>query len=202
MALTGEVAGDLRFGMTRITAWLFEGDMTPTSVFSRTGLKREDQVAIEKEIVEGELVEFFDSVELTYAATGGLPVVQKISGSGAKYVARVIEIHPYEDCPASPMTDLGLMLAGKNLRKATIEPLGMVGMFTAEVTVEDDDPALKVEVGVPEGVIWDEATGKFMYGSGTSTQLVPLHHIAGSTSVDVVAPVLMGVGMQTIEVVS
>jgi len=202
MALTGEVAGDLRFGMTRITAWLFEGDMTPTSVFSRTGLKREDQVAIEKEIVEGELVEFFDNAALTYAVTQGLPVVQKISGSGAKYVARVIEIHPYEDCPAAPMTDLGLMLAGKNLRKATIEPVGMVGMMTLEITVEDHDGAYTLAVGVPASLVWDQSAGKFMYGTGTNNKLVPLHHITGSTSVDVVAPVLVGVGMQTIEVVT
>lgn len=202
MALTGEIAGDIQFGPMLISAYLWEGNITPGTARSLTGLKR-DVVAYQYEITEGDIVEFFDDEAITSGACKNLPVVRTISGTGAKYLARVREIIEAEDVPADQVTTLANALAGNYLRKATIEVFGMVGMTQIEVTVgANGGGADSIDIADPTTLVLDVSGKNWKFGTGTGTELVPLHHVEGSTSVAVVDSIQVGVGMKKVELVA
>ena len=200
MSLFGVVAGDARWSTFKLSVFLYEGDITPGTMEDQFGNER-PAVQRAAPLAEGDLIELFDDDALLYTATQGLPVVRALSGTGAKYVGRIISIEKAQrQIPAAQVTDLADMLSGDHLRLATVEMIGMSGMMLIEATIPlNGEGADVIAVGHPEDLTWDVSAEAFYFGTGTGTQIVPLTRLAGATNVNVTGPVLCGIGLQTLE---
>ena len=203
MSLLGVVAGDARWSTFKLSVFLYEGNITPGTMEDQYGNER-PSVQRASPLAEGDLIELYDDAALLYTATQGLPVVRALSGTGAKYVGRIISIEKAQrQVPAAPVTTLANMLSGDYLRLATVEMIGMSGMALIEATISaNGGGADEIAVGHPEDLVWDVSEKKFWFGAGTGTQLVPLTRLTGATLSDVTGPVLVGIGLQTVELIA
>jgi len=197
MALTGSVAGDARWATSKLTAFLYEGDITPGQIEDNYGNAR-PAVVRSAPLKEGDLVELFDDEALTYDALGGIPMLRALSESGTKYIGRIIEIEKAQkQIPATAITELSDMISGGFLRVATVEMVGMCGMGQIEVTIPANDTGPdELPVADPTKLIYNVSNGGFEFGDGKDTQLVPLTRLTGSTTADVTGNVLVGIGLQ------
>ncbi len=200
MSLLGVVAGDARWSTFKLSVFLYEGNITPGTMEDQYGNER-PAVTRAAPMAEGDLVELFDDAALVYSATQGLPVVRALSGTGAKYIGRIVSIEKAQrQVPAAQVTTLANMLSGDYLRLATVEMIGMSGMALIEATISlNGDGADVIPVGDPTKLVWDVSEKKFWFGKGTGTQLVPLTRLTGATNANVTGPILVGIGLQTVE---
>jgi len=200
MSLLGVVAGDARWSTFKLSVFLYEGNITPGTMEDQYGNER-PAVTRAAPMAEGDLVELFDDEALVYTATQGLPVVRALSGTGAKYIGRIISIEKAQrQVPAAQVTALADQLSGDYLRLATVEMIGMSGMALIEATISlNGGGADVIPVADPTKLVWDVSEKKFWFGTGTGTQLVPLTRLTGATNANVTGPVLVGIGLQTVE---
>ena len=200
MSLLGVVAGDARWSTFKLSVFLYEGNITPGTMEDQYGNER-PAVQRAAPMAEGDLVELFDDEALVYSATQGLPVVRALSGTGAKYIGRIISIEKAQrQVPAAQVTALADMLSGDYLRLATVEMIGMSGMMLIEATISlNGDGADVIPVGDPTKLVWDVSEKKFWFGNGTGTQIVPLTRLTGATNANVTGPILVGIGLQKLE---
>lgn len=207
MSLSGKVAGDASVGLP-ITCWLFEGTITRGVAEGRTGL---DIVTVTRgaPLVPGDRVELFDDASIDYDTLGGLPVVRKVQTAGATYCGEVVsQPDRAANIPpnSTPVTTLSAMIAGGYLRKATVEFDGLMKIKLVEILVPlNGGGADSIDVGVVSGLKWDISAGGYVYeaaGSYAGVGVVPMHHIEGSTSVDVTKTCLIGFGMIATRVVA
>jgi len=199
MALTGKRAGFIKAGLTDITAWLYEGNLTVGSSRRPGGLSVRTAVAA-NEIEAGDIVEFWDDTALTPTATQMTPVVRPMTGNGAAYVAVVAEVFAAERSPPESVSDLSVMLAGNYLRKARIVPFGMTGQVQYDVTIPANGAgADSIDVGAPGALAFDLETKKLVYEASMDSEWIPLLHLEGSTTVDVMDGMIFGIGIKTLE---
>jgi len=203
MSLQGTIAGDAPWAQFKLSVLLFEGTITPTTIEDTYGLER-PAVTRAAKLAEGDLVELYDDVAFVYSSIpDGLPVVRKLSSTGASYVGRILSIEKAERMPTTEVSTVSAMISGKHLRVATVEMLGMSGMALIEATIPaNSGGAHSIAVGAPTALAYDVSDGVFKYGTGTNNQLIPLTRLTGSTSVDVTGPILCGIGLKTIEKVA
>lgn len=198
--LMGKYGGFMQFGPMRITALLYEGTLTPTNVFSGTGLKRPG-VTFGDEIKVNDIVELKADHHITSEnVADGHFVVQKLQSTGARvYIARVVEIMTYMKVPSETISDFDTLLDEKYLRYATIEPLGMVGFFVAPVHLGGSENNLVI--GAPLVLNFDVSEGYFTAQDTDGTgQIIALNSLeASSVAVDGYAR--FAVGWQPIQVV-
>lgn len=196
MSLSGNVAGDIGSLGIPITAYLYEGNIQlKTGRIGRTGKTHVD-VDYAAPLSEGDLIEIYSDSALTYSATRGLPVVRKATAVDG-FAGKIVTIEPAKNIPANTdaVTALGTMLSQDLLRRATIELYGLQALTLEELFIAaNGGGALNIEPGAFETVGWDVSLGKFKYVASGGLGLVPFHYLAGSTSVDVTGPVLLGVG--------
>jgi hypothetical protein len=201
----GVVAGDTRWSTFKLSVYLYEGNIAPTTIEDQYGNDR-PAVSRAARLAEGDLVELYDDAAFEYNnLPDGLPVVRApASESAATYMGRIITIEKAaKQIPTGAVTDIADMLAGGFLRVATVEMIGMSGMALIEATIpEKSGSANVIPVGDPTKLVWDVSEGTFTYGTGTSTELVPLTRLLGSTSVDVTGPILCGIGLKKIQKVT
>lgn len=203
MVLTGVVAGDTKWSTFKLSVYLDEGVITPTTIEDQYG---NDRPAVSRagKLQEGDLIELYDNAAFQYSALpDGLPVVRALTGAGSGYVGRIITIEKAaKQIPAAPVADIADQLSGGYLRVATVEMIGMSGMALLEVTIPQNNPADVIQVGAPTSLVWDISEEDFFFGTGTNTQLVPLTRLTGSAASDVTGPILCGIGLQTIQKVA
>lgn len=204
MAKTDSVVGD--FGLTplRLAAYLYEGDITLVedneyiSGFSGKTVTRSAPLAV------GNWVCLYDDAAITYAATGGLPVVKKATGAGATvYVGKLLKIDPAHKKPAdtTPVTALATQLSSDLLRVGLIEFPGLVGATDIEVTVPaNGGGADSIDIGEVVDVAFDASLHAWVFDGTNGTGAVPAHHIEGSTSVDVTAQVMVFFGIVPVRI--
>ncbi len=202
MTIIGEVAGDLSI-LPGITCWLYEGAITRSTSQSRTGL---DMVTVEREspIKPGDLVEIFDDPSIDYHLSEGLPVVRKISGQISKpYVGEVLSQPDRANLPQNngTVSSFHTMLQYGYLRKATIEFNGLCKTKVAEVVVPAATPASVLAVGDPSQLVYDTSEESFYFtDSGSGQSPVSFHRVTGDEVEDRIGIVLLGFGMQPMEV--
>jgi hypothetical protein len=206
MTLTGVVAGDTRWSTFKLSVYLDEGVITPATIEDQYG---NDRPAVSRagKLEEGDLIELYDDAAFQYnSLPDGLPVVRALTGAGAGFVGRIITIEKAaKQIPVAPVVAIADQLSGGYLRVATVEMIGMVGMalIEARVPLNGGGPDV-LAVGAWDDLVYDLSDEEFKFdnGAGTNTQFVPLTRITGSLAVDVVAPVLCGIGLQTIQKVA
>lgn len=200
MALMGEVAGDTKWSDFKLSVYLDEGVITPTTIEDQYGNDR-PAVARTARLQEGDLVELYDDVAFQYSnLPDGLPVVRALTGAGASYVGRIVTIEKAaKQIPSAPVAAIADQLSGGFLRVATVEMIGMEGMALLDVTIPVANPADAIPVGDPTSLAWDLGNSRFEFGVGTNTEFVPLTRLTGSAAADVTGPLLCGIGLRTLQ---
>lgn len=197
MSLADQYAGDVGYLGIPYSCYLYEGHIQLKSGrIGRTGRKHVD-VDYEGELSEGDMVEIFQDTALTYGACRGLPVLQALSGTGDAIVGQIVTIEPAKNIPAdeNEVTSLATMLSQDLLRRATVEIYGLQATMLREVSLAaNGGGAFTLQVGDTAKVVWDVSAKKWVYAASGGKGLVPFHTIAGSTSVEVTSPVLLGLG--------
>lgn len=209
--LSNTVAGE--YGVSpgfTMTVLLYEGDIQKVeNIEGPAGFTQSYHITRSLRISDADVrdgnawVEVFDDEALTYTATGGLPVLRKVASAQNGYIARVVKIEGSKEKPSntSAVTDLADQLSGNLLRKAEVEFVGIQGAFQAECKIAaNGGGAFSIDAGSPANVAWDISEGMWVYVASGGTSMVPLHHLEGSTSVDVEGHVLMGVGLLPVKV--
>lgn len=196
MSLEGEVGGDIGSLGEPITAYLYEGYVTLGTAVGRTG-RDTSILTYSAGLKVGDRVELFDDAALTYRACRALPVVRKVATTGNTITGEIVSIDPARGMPANttPVTALATMLSQDLLRRATIEFEGLRATKLVEQTIPQNSPADSQAVGGSGTLVWDISLGGFKYAASGGVGLVPLFHIAGSASDDVVAPQMIAYGL-------
>lgn len=128
-------SNDFEEGM-RLTCILYEGAITVNSRASLAGGSRSLAATVASEIYKGEYVEIDQATANTFAATGGLPVVEKLAADGG-FIGRVIDEPQWVKVPAASSGVWATNLAGKYYRIATVEFYGIQSVTPARVNCAD-----------------------------------------------------------------
>lgn len=178
MALS-TIAGNFQHGFP-ITCILEEGAITVSASAYGPGGTKEKVATLAAEIVKDDLVYLIAGVQNTYAATKGMPVVAKLA-AGTFYIGIVTSTPEWVKMPASTMAftdcdnaDWGLILSGEYYRVATVEFIGVTGVFKGAVT---GDGANEVAIGAPGDLKWDVSLGTFIPVASGGTGLLPMHYV-------------------------
>jgi len=196
MSLADQYAGDVGYLGIPYSCYLYEGHIQLKSGrIGRTGRKHTD-VDYESELHEGDLVEIYSDSALTYGACRGLPVLREATAVDG-FVGEIVTIEPAKNLPANEdeVTSLATMLSQDLLRRATVEIYGLQATMLRECLIPaNGEGALNIEPGASDKLAWDVSAGKWKYVASGGLGVVPMHYLAGSTSVDVTGPVLLGLG--------
>ena len=174
------ITGQFRAGFP-LTAILAEGAITVADGYNTSGFK-EKIATPASPISVGDLVYLAPGTKNTYPATGGLPVVAKMT-AGTYYAGIVVSTPEWVKMPSESMNftdfdnaDWAAILAGENYRIATVEFLGITGAMEVEVK---SDAAKTVVIGDPTSLKYDVSEGRFVaVGSGGGgSGLVPMHYV-------------------------
>jgi len=141
-------------------------------------------------------VEIYSDSALTYGACRGLPVLREATAVNG-FVGEIVTIEPAKNIPATEdeVTSLATMLSQDLLRRATVEIYGLQATMLRECLIPaNGEGALNIEPGASDKLAWDVSAGKWKYVASGGLGVVPMHYLAGSTSVDVTGPVLLGLG--------
>lgn len=197
MSLADQYAGDVGYLGIPYSCYLYEGNIQLKSGRTgRTGRKHVD-VDYASELNEGDLVQIFQDTALTYNACRGLPVVKTVADAGDAIVGEIVTIEPAKNIPATEdeVTSLATMLSQDLLRRATVEIYGLQATMLREVLVPANaGGADTLPIGDASKVAYDLSAKTWKFVSSGGKGLVPFHTLAGSTSVDVTGPVLLGLG--------
>ena len=196
MSLADQYAGDVGYLGIPYSCYLYEGHIQLKSGrIGRTGRKHTD-VDYESELHEGDLVEIYSDSALTYGACRGLPVLREATAVDG-FVGEIVTIEPAKNIPATEneVTSLATMLSQDLLRRATVEIYGLQATMLKDVLIPaNSSGAFTIAPGAFDNVGWDVSAKQWKYVASGGLGLVPMHYLAGSTSVDVTGPMLLGLG--------
>ena len=180
---TSEIAGNYGQGQT-ITCILDEGAITPGTGIDAYG-REQATYAFSAGLAEGDWVALSDDVANTYAATGGLILVEKPVNGETLVIGRIVGTPTalkHAPATAAAADTLAERLAGGFYRKARVEivafPVGSIKKFTVysdstNATVPGVGSTLKLSI-----------TGTYANHAGyldTATQngvgIIPLHSV-------------------------
>lgn len=188
MVLFGTPASDYGLGMP-ITVLLDEGAITVSEGLSETG-RTQKNYAMAAPVKMGDIVELFQSTDITFEAAGGLPVMRKPAndGSGSGIFGRVVFIGVPKRVPADSdeAAALGDRLEGGFLRPATVEVMGLKGANVYEIK---QDSLATLEIGAAGQLALEfdgegNPTGYLkVVASGGALPLRSFHYIASGSSV-------------------
>ncbi len=195
MSLADQYAGDVGYRGIPYSCYLYEGNIQlKTGRIGRTGRAHVD-VDYAAPLAEGDLVEVYSDAALTYGACRGLPVLRKAT-AGDTFVGEIVTIEPSKNIPATEdaVSSLATMLSQDLLRRATVEIFGLQATMLKEVLIPTNSPADNIVPGDSAKIAWDVSEGKWKYVASGGLGVVPFHYLAGSASVNVNGPVLLGLG--------
>lgn len=190
------IPGDFKGGIN-ITCILDEGAPTIAArVFAKTG-SYDAGFTLASEISVDSIVSLSSETDCTYAATQGLPVVERVTTTDQKVIGVVISEPRWVKIPVTTggCDTLAKRLAGKWYRIATVEIWGGITKITSAKFTSAGTAA--VVPGVPGTVTLDVsetlATGRLCLTdvANSGTGFVPLTYVASSGGV--ITSILVGI---------
>jgi len=202
------VAGTRNLGYLKETVLLDEGTVTPYEDGENIFGNRQPMAVRSAVLHIGDLVELFDDSELVLSNikgpegfSEGITVVRALT-AGARYWGRIVEIEKaVTQIPSQAVSSLADRISGGFLRPATVEFAGMIGRMVVNATIDQNTPADVIPVADPTKLVLDVSEKKFKFGTGTNTQLVPMTRLTGATGSAVTGQLLLGIGLQKLQVV-
>ena len=200
---TSEIAGNYGQGQT-ITCILDEGTITPGTGIDAYG-REQATYAFSAGLAEGDWVALSDDDANTYAATGGLILVEKPSNGETLVIGRIVGTPTaLKKVPANAEAANTLVkrLAGGFYRKARVEitafPIGSIKKFTVysdgtNATVPGNGSTLKLSIA---GTYANHA-GYLDSAESGGTGLIPLHNVPEGANGDTCSILAVVTGLIT-----
>lgn len=198
---TSEIAGNYGQGQT-ITCILDEGAITPGTGIDAYG-REQVTYAFTAGLAEGDWVALSDDTANTYAATGGLILVEKPVNGQTLVIGRIVGTPTaLKKAPATAAeaADLSDRLAGGFYRKARVEivafPIGSIKKFTvysdaSTPTVPGAGATLKLSIA---GTYANHA-GYLDTASSGGVGIIPLHSVPAGAAGDTYSILAVVTGM-------
>jgi hypothetical protein len=198
---TSEIAGNYGQGQT-ITCILDEGTITPGTGIDAYG-REQATYAFSAGLAEGDWVALSDDTANTYAATGGLILVEKPVNGQALVIGRIVGTPTaLKKAPATAAeaNTLAKRLAGGFYRKARVEivafPIGSIKKFTVysdgtNATVPGNGSTLKLSI---TGTYTNHA-GYLDSTNENGVGIIPLHYVPAGTDGDTCSILAVVTGM-------
>ncbi|MDD3957151.1 MAG: hypothetical protein PHG77_12345 [Proteiniphilum sp.] len=198
---TSEIAGNYGQGQT-ITCILDEGAITPGTGIDAYG-REQATYAFAAGLAEGDWVALSNDAANTYAATGGLILVEKPSNGETLVIGRIVGTPTaLKKVPATAAAadTLAERLAGGFYRKARVEivafPIGSIKKFTvysdgSNATVPGVGATLKLSIA---GTYANHA-GYLDSASANGVGIIPLHNVPAGTDGDTCSILAVVTGM-------
>lgn len=197
---TSAIAGKYpqRFPL-RLTCILKEGNVTVVasgSAFDAKGVTAANYT-FESVLTVGDIVALSNNVGNTYAATGGIPVVERGANTGGLIIGKIISTPDWlESNPTSTQTTWADMLRDKYYRVALVELWG--GITKVEEAVVKSSGSGTVTIGVGTNINVNLADSyinhdlRLITGGSSGTGIIPFHYQATGTTGDE-ATILVGI---------
>lgn len=198
---TSEIAGNYGQGQT-ITCILDEGAITPGTGIDAYG-REQATYAFAAGLAEGDWVALSDDTANTYAATGGLILVEKPVDGETLVIGRIVGTPTaLKKVPATAdaANTLAERLAGGFYRKARVEivafPIGSIKKFTVysdgtNATVPGNGSTLKLSI---TGTYTNHA-GYLDSTNKDGVGIIPLHYVPAGTDGDTCSILAVVTGM-------
>ncbi len=203
---TSNIAGNYGQGQT-ITCILSEGDITMSTGIDEYGRER-NQYAFSAGLAEGDWVALDNSTSNTFAATGGLILVERAQNGEGLVLGKIVgtpsalKASPATAAIATAANTVALRLASKFYRKARVEimafPIGAVKKFTVysdstNPTVPGTGATLKLSIA---GTYANHGNYLDSAASG-GTGLIPLHAVPAGADGDTCNILAVVTGLMT-----
>lgn len=198
---TSKYAGRYPGGL-RITAILNEGAPTVSArVYDARGLFATG-VTYAAELYEKDVVAICNDTDVTYAAAGGIPVVEKAVNSEALVCGQIVQmLRTIRQPAASADADtLAERLAGKYYRIAVVEFWGMTKITKATVMCNGSNATVP---GVGDTLKFNITSGyaghDLVFDSAASggTGVIPFHYVPAGTDGDLYSCLVGITGLMT-----
>ena len=194
---TSDIVGDYPGGI-RITCVLNEGAPTvSTTSYDEMGRSAKG-LTWASELEENNLVAICNTTDVTYAACGGIPCVERAVNTEVLVIGRIVSVPKLQTFPAtSGVADsLEKRLAADYYRTAVVEIWGGITKVADAIVMMDGSHACVPGVGATLGFnitggYADEGSLNLDY-SGSGVGLIPFHYVAAGSDGDL-ATVLVGI---------
>lgn len=193
---TSTIAGNYPGGI-RITCILEEGNPTvSTSSYDPTGQYRTN-LTFASELAEGDIVAIANDTDCTYAATGGIPVVETPVDGETLVVGQIVSTPKLQRFPANSAAANSLVkrLAGKYYRTAVVELWCCNKVIEATVMCNGSNACVP---GVGATLHYNIKSGSaghslcFDSESSGGVGVIPFHYVAAGSDGDT-ATILCGI---------
>lgn len=197
---TSSIAGSYpqRFPL-RLTCILYEGTVTVAasgSAFSKKG----DTAAtytFSAALAEGDVVALSNDTGNTYAATGGIPVVERVQNAETLVFGKIVTSPDwFENVPSTTQSVWATMLTGKYYRIALVEVWAGITKIESAVVQSNGSNAVAVGVGTTLNVNLTDCYAnhdlRFITAASNGVGVIPLHYMAAGTTGDQ-ATILVGI---------
>lgn len=169
-----------------ITCILKEGNVTVTSnAYTSSGAIGLPVCTYAAECSKGDYIELSTDTANTFAATSGMPVVQKSATAGTTIMGKIVSTP--EQLVVTPSTSQSVwatMLAGKYYRTATVE---FYDTFTVRKVTVTQDGSNTITIGQTDDIIYDISAGTFVPVASGGGGVIPLHYVAAGTADDTIS---------------
>lgn len=197
---TSSIAGDRpqKFPL-QITCILKEGNVTLTSsgsIFSTAG-DTADAYTFASVLKENDIVGLSNDTANTYAATGGIPVVERAVNTETLVFGRIVTSPDwFEAAPSSSQSTWSTMLSSKYYRVADVEVWGGITKIKDAVVQSDGSNGVAIGVGTTLNVNITDCYANqdlhFITAAANGTGVIPLHYMAAGSAGDE-ATILVGI---------
>lgn len=169
-----DIAGDFDFGFP-LTAILYEGNITvQTSLHTTGGSVKRTNCTFSAEVSVGDFVGLHVDTANTYAATNGLPVVQKVAATEG-IIGIVEKIEAIRKMPSANQSTWSTMLSNGYYRVARV-----VFFIEGAIVGTIDGSSIAVEVGAPLKYVI--SAGKFVDNGTTFGGFFSFHYSNSATA--------------------
>ena len=197
---TSSIAGDYpqRFPL-RLTCILKEGNITVTSSgtsFSAIG-DTEARYAFAAQLSEGDVVGLSNDTGNTYAATGGIPVVEKAVNTESLVFGRIVSSPDWlNTSPSSSQSTWATMLSSGYYRIALVEVWMGITKVQDAIVQHDGSNAVAIGVGTTLNLNITDCYAyhdlRFIAASANGTGVIPFHYVAAGSAGDLTT-ILVGI---------
>lgn len=194
---TSSIAGNYEGGL-KITCILDEGAPTIVESFDQMGLKA-TSYTFATPLAFGDVVAISNDTAGTYAACGGLPLVEKPANGETLVIGRIISAPKLQTMASADAAadTLAERLAGDYYRTAVVEIWGGITKIMEATVMQDGSNACVQGVGstlkfnITSGYATDDAALQLDSVASGGVGVIPFHYAAAGTDGDTIT-VLVG----------
>jgi hypothetical protein len=194
------IAGSYKGTGPTIECILYEGDITVAStVYMPTG-ETVQGATFASGLEEGQMVAVSNDTANTYAATEGMPVMERAQNTEALVIGQIVSTPKWKVMPSSSQTTWSTMLSGKYYRTALVE-FHIPGRIVAAQIMQNGATACvpgvmtTLNANITSGYTSGNRGYFFDSGSANGVGGIPLHYVAAGSNGDTYTALVLLTGL-------